>query len=79
MTLALSAALAHPEVTAMTPAADTSVTVPAVMLTLSKPVNLRFSTFRVMAIPADKTAAQAAALGLTGVLAPEHLTPPRGG
>ncbi|GHF37246.1 hypothetical protein HNQ07_001219 [Deinococcus metalli] len=64
--LLLSTALAHTEVTAMTPTANATVSAPKmVTLTLSEPVNLRFCTFRVMAVPAGKTAAQASELALT--------------
>lgn len=64
--LALSTALAHTEVMAIVPAEHASVPAPkTVQLTLSEPVNLRFCTFRVMGIPAGKTAAQAALLALS--------------
>ncbi|THF87252.1 copper resistance protein CopC [Deinococcus sp. KSM4-11] len=63
--LLLSTALAHTEVTAMTPAENATVHAPkTVALTLSEPVNLRFCTFRVMAIPTGKTAEQASVLAL---------------
>lgn len=63
--LLLSTALAHTEVTALIPAANAVVSAPkTVTLTLSEPVNLRFCTFRVMAIPTGKTAAQASVLAL---------------
>ncbi|GHF58459.1 hypothetical protein HNQ07_004049 [Deinococcus metalli] len=60
-----STALAHTEVTAITPRRSAVVIAPKVVtLTISEPVNLRFCTVRVMAIPVGKTAAQASALAL---------------
>jgi methionine-rich copper-binding protein CopC len=60
-----SNALAHTEVTAITPKTSAVVRAPKVVtLTISEPVNLRFCTVRVMAIPVGKTAAQASVLAL---------------
>lgn len=59
----LSPAVAHTEVTSVTlvasPASQRSV-----LLRFSEPVELRLSTFRVMAIPAGKTPADAAKMAL---------------
>lgn len=81
--LLCSTALAHTEVIAMTPRANTSVSAPnAVTLIISEPVNLRFSTFRVMAVPAGKTAAQASVLALaakSGALQLANLNPKTSG
>lgn len=63
--LSLSTALAHTEVTGIIPASNATVAAPrTVTVTLSEPVNLRFSTFRVLRIGAGQTPAQAAALAL---------------
>lgn len=63
--LSLSTALAHTEVTAIVPAANATVTAPkTITVTLSEPVNLRFSTFRVLRIGAGQTPTQAAAQAL---------------
>lgn len=61
----LPSALAHTEVTSVTPPDRSVVAAPKVVtLKFSEPVELRFSTFRVMAVPAGKTASVAAALAL---------------
>ncbi|WP_412030001.1 copper resistance protein CopC [Deinococcus yunweiensis] len=63
--LSLSTALAHTEVTAIVPAANATVAAPkTITVTLSEPVNLRFSTFRVLRIGAGQTPTQAAAQAL---------------
>lgn len=63
--LSLSLAGAHTAVTGVTPALNATVTAPAsVTLTFNEAVETRFSTFRVMAVPAGKTAQAAAALAL---------------
>ena len=63
---ALSLAQAHTEVTSITPNAKAAVAAPkAVLLTFSEPIELRFSTFRVMAVPKGKTPEDAAKLALT--------------
>ena len=54
--LGLSSALAHTAVTSIPPALNTSVPAPrSVQLKFSEPIKLRFSTFRVMAVPAGTT------------------------
>ncbi|GGR57921.1 hypothetical protein GCM10008959_19530 [Deinococcus seoulensis] len=64
-TLTLSTAFAHTEVTSVTPPDRSVVAAPKVVtLKFSEPIELRFSTFRVMAVPAGKTASVAAALAL---------------
>ena len=65
----LSSALAHTQVTVVSPTATLAVAAPkAVQLRFSEPVNLRFSTFRVVPLPAgqtaDATAREALALGM---------------
>lgn len=63
--LSLSTALAHTEVTGIVPAANATVAAPkTITVTLSEPVNLRFSTFRVLRIGAGQTPTQAAAQAL---------------
>ncbi|GHG40565.1 copper resistance protein [Deinococcus indicus] len=64
-TLTLSTALAHTAVSSITPALNAVVAAPsAVQLKFSEPVELRFSTFRVMAVPAGQTVEAAAKLAL---------------
>lgn len=59
--LTLSAASAHTAVSGVTPALNATVSAPkSVTLAFSEPVELRFSTFRVMAVPAGVTVAEAA-------------------
>ena len=59
--LTLSAASAHTAVSGVTPALNATVAAPkSVTLAFSEPVELRFSTFRVMAVPAGVTVAEAA-------------------
>ncbi|WP_241191193.1 copper resistance CopC family protein [Deinococcus psychrotolerans] len=56
--LLIGTALAHTQVTKVVPAQGSSVTAPsAVALTLNEPINLRFSTFKVYALPAGTDAA----------------------
>ncbi|GBF04654.1 putative copper resistance protein CopC90 [Deinococcus aerius] len=56
--LTLGAALVHTEVTAVTPARGATVPAPQqVTLTLSEPVSLRFSTFKVYPLTASGNAA----------------------
>lgn len=63
--LTLGTALAHTGVTSVTPAAKARVAAPqAVTLTFSEPINLRFSTFKVVPLPAGADAAKAAATAL---------------
>lgn len=63
--LFLSAALAHSAMTSIVPAPNATVTAPkTVTVKFSEPLELRFSTFRVMAVPAGKTAQAAATLAL---------------
>lgn len=63
--LALGAAQAHTEVTGTTPAANARVRAPdRVVLNFSEPINLRFSTFKVLPLPAGADAAGAAAAAL---------------
>lgn len=67
-------ALAHTEVTSVTPASRSVVAAPrTVTLMFSEPVELRFSTFRVMAVPAGKTPSVAAALALDAKADPARL------
>ena len=57
--LLLGTAAAHTEITAMTPAAGSTVSAPKMItITLSEPVDLRFSTFKVYALPAGTDAAK---------------------
>ena len=57
--LTLSVAAAHTAVSGVTPALNATVTAPkSVTLAFSEPVELRFSTFRVMAVPAGVTVAE---------------------
>lgn len=74
----LGQALAHTEVTSVTPGPKTAVTAPrTVVLRFSEPVDLRFSTFRVMALPPGKTPEEAARVALAlGVGSPELLNQP---
>lgn len=62
LTLLLATALAHTEVTGVTRGG--SAAAPTVTVTFSEPVELRFSTFRVMAVPAGQSAGGAAAAAL---------------
>lgn len=63
--LSLGTALAHTEVTLQSPAPGKAVPAPqAVSLTFSEPVDLRFSTFRVVPLPRGADAAKAAATAL---------------
>ncbi len=56
LALGLGPASAHTAVTSITPAADATVRAPTeVLVQFSEPVELRFSTFRVMALPAGLT------------------------
>ena len=56
--LLLGAAAAHTQITHLDPAAGSVVSAPTtVTLTFSEPVNLRFSTFKVYALPAGVDAA----------------------
>lgn len=58
LSLLLGAALAHTEVSAVTPARGATVAAPRqVTLTLSEPVSLRFSTFKVYPLTASGNAA----------------------
>lgn len=51
--LLLGTAVAHTQITHFTPAAGSTVTAPKmVTLTFSEPINLRFSTFKIYALPA---------------------------
>ena len=64
-TLTLSTALAHTAVSSITPSLNAVVAAPrAVQLKFSEPVEVRFSTFRVMAVPAGQTIQAAAQLAL---------------
>ncbi|AWN24291.1 copper resistance protein CopC [Deinococcus irradiatisoli] len=74
----LSLAQAHTQVTSITPDAKTAVAAPkAVLLTFSEPIALRFSTFRVMAVPTGKTLEDSAKLALSlKADAPELATRP---
>ena len=57
-TMLLGTAAAHTQVTHLTPAAGRTVAAPKlVTLAFSEPINLRFSTFKVYALPAGTTAA----------------------
>jgi len=61
----LSLAQAHTQVISITPDAKTAVTAPkAVLFKFSEPIELRFSTFRVMLLPTGKTPAAAAKMAL---------------
>ncbi|WP_102125428.1 copper resistance CopC family protein [Deinococcus planocerae] len=63
--LLLGSALAHTEVTSVTPAANARVPAPKkVTLTFSEPVDLKFSTFKVVPLPAGADADQTAAAAL---------------
>ena len=63
--LTLSTATAHTAVSSITPALNAVVAAPrAVQLKFSEPIELRFSTFRVMAIPAGQSVEAAAKLAL---------------
>lgn len=65
LVLGLSSALAHTAVTAVTPAMNATVAPPRrVQLRFSEPIELRFSTFRVMAVPAGMAPQAAAAAAL---------------
>lgn len=59
--LVSGAALAHADLTRVTPAAGTTVAAPAtVTLQFSEPLTTRFSTFRVMKVPAGTSPQKAA-------------------
>ncbi|SMB81450.1 copper resistance CopC family protein [Deinococcus hopiensis] len=61
----LSLSSAHTAVTSITPGPKTPVTAPRnVLISFSEPIELRFSTFRVMAVPAGKTLEDAAHVAL---------------
>ena len=63
--LGLSGALAHTAVTLVAPAPNATVAAPrSVHLRFSEPIELRFSTFRVMAVPAGMTPAAAVTAAL---------------
>ncbi|BBN96878.1 hypothetical protein DEIGR_330096 [Deinococcus grandis] len=63
--LTLSTATAHTAVSSITPSLNAVVAAPrAVQLKFSEPIKLRFSTFRVMAIPAGQSVEAAAKLAL---------------
>lgn len=63
--LVLGTALAHAELTRVVPTPGTAVTEPtAVTLQFSEPLNTRFSTFRVVAVPTGKTPQEAAKIAL---------------
>lgn len=63
--LTLGSALAHTEVTSVVPAANARVTAPKVVtLTFDEPINLRFSTFKVVPLPAGADAEKTAAAAL---------------
>nr|WP_255673321.1 MULTISPECIES: copper resistance protein CopC [unclassified Deinococcus] len=54
-------ALAHADLTRVTPAAGSTVTAPAaITLQFSEPLTTRFSTFRVMKVPAGTSPQKAA-------------------
>ncbi|MFC4636738.1 copper resistance CopC family protein [Deinococcus hohokamensis] len=54
---AMSSALAHTQVTVVSPSAAVTVAAPrSIQLRFSEPVNLRFSTFRVVALPPGRSA-----------------------
>ncbi|MEF2277595.1 copper resistance CopC family protein [Deinococcus sp. YIM 134068] len=58
LALILGSALAHTEVTSVTPKSGTAVPAPnAVTLTFSEPVDLRFSTLKVVPLPTGEDAA----------------------
>lgn len=60
--LLLGTAAAHTQITHFTPAVGSTVTAPKVVtLAFSEPINLRFSTFKVYALPAGMDAAAFAA------------------
>ncbi|GAA4004129.1 copper resistance protein CopC [Deinococcus rubellus] len=60
--LLLGTAAAHTQITHFTPAAGSSVAAPKLItLVFSEPINLRFSTFKVYALPAGMDAATFAA------------------
>ena len=60
--LSLGTALAHTEVTLQSPASGRAVTAPkAATLTFSEPVELRFSTFKVVPLPRGADPARTAA------------------
>lgn len=64
--LVSGAALAHADLTRITPAAGTTVAAPAtVTLEFSEPLTTRFSTFRVMKVPAGTSPQKAAGQALT--------------
>ncbi len=61
----LGTALAHSGVTVVSPIPTLAVTAPkAVLLRFGDPLNLRFTSFRVMAMPLGKTPAEAVKLAL---------------
>ncbi|GAA5512174.1 protein YobA [Deinococcus carri] len=63
--LTLGTALAHTEVTSVTPGANARVSAPTrVVLTFGEPLNLRFATLKVLPLPPGMEAAQAAAQAL---------------
>ncbi len=63
--LSLSTTLAHTAVSSITPALNATVTAPkAVQLKFSEPIEVRFSTFRVMAVPAGQSVDAAAKVAL---------------
>lgn len=65
LALTLGSALAHTGVTGITPPANATVPAPqAVTLTFSEPIDLHFSTFKVLALPAGADAAQTASAAL---------------
>ncbi|BDP41418.1 copper resistance protein [Deinococcus aetherius] len=74
----LGLALAHTEVTSVTPGPQAAVAAPrSVLLRFSEPIELRFSTFRVMTLPTGKTPEAAAKLALAlGADAPELANTP---
>ncbi|WP_216317670.1 copper resistance CopC family protein [Deinococcus aestuarii] len=64
--LTLGSALAHTEVTSVTPAANARVAAPkTVTLTFSEPIHLRFSTLKVVPLPTGADPTQTAAAALT--------------
>ena len=63
--LVLSTTLAHTAVSSISPALNATVTAPkAVVLKFSEPIEVRFSTFRVMAMPAGQAVDAAAKVAL---------------
>ncbi|MEW6423075.1 MAG: copper resistance protein CopC [Deinococcota bacterium] len=63
--LSLGSALAHTQVTSVTPSANARVTAPkTVTLTFDEPISLRFSTFKVVPLPAGADAAKTAMAAL---------------